>query len=200
MLKCRFAILPYGTSVNKKTHNSMKKKKHFARKSLKYVLFLIPAVLLGYYFCPEAKLPEDASIDRIVVLKSERKMQVYSGENLLKTYPISLGFAPVGAKEVEGDGKTPEGIYQIESKNPHSGYYKNLGISYPSEQDRERAEKLGQSPGGDIKIHGLPKGRGAIGKFHRYFDWTAGCIALTNPEMEEIYKHTAVGCRIEIRP
>jgi len=97
-----------------------------------------------------------------------------------------LGRNPVGHKEFEGDKKTPEGIYTINDKNPNSGYYKNLGVSYPNAQDIENAKKLGKPAGGDIKIHGIRNYCGIIGKFQRWADWTYGCIAPTNREMEEI--------------
>ncbi|MEM9673874.1 MAG: L,D-transpeptidase family protein [Bacteroidota bacterium] len=145
-------------------------------------------------------LPEDVVIDQIVVEKSRRRMYVYSGDSLLKTYLIALGFNPVGHKEVEGDGKTPEGLYHIDSKNPNSAYHLNLGISYPNEQDRIHAEAIGQSPGGDIKIHGLKNGVGFIGSAHRQTDWTAGCVAVTNEEMEELYRSVPIGTPIEIKP
>ena len=153
-----------------------------------------------YYFYPESKLPSDAEIDSIIVYKSERKMLVYSDGELLKTYRISLGRQPIGAKEFEGDRKTPEGIYFIDSKNPHSSYHRNLGISYPNENDIAHAEQHGKSAGGLIKIHGLRNRFGFIGKFHRWVDWTLGCIAVTNQEMRELYRAVKIGAIIEIKP
>lgn len=126
-------------------------------------------------------------------------MHLYSQDTVVKTYTIALGFNPIGHKEVEGDGKTPEGQYYIDSKNPNSAYHLNLGISYPNEQDRERAQAMGQSAGGDIKIHGLKNGFGFIGEDHSEKDWTAGCIAVTNEEMEELYRSVSVNTPIEIR-
>ena len=159
------------------------------------VLLLLAA---AYYLFPESSLPPNSSIDRIVVKKSERKMYVYSGEELLKTYSISLGFEPKGHKQYEGDGKTPVGTYTINDKNPNSSCYLNLGISYPNVGDKAAADRLGKPPGGDIKIHGLMNGFGYIGKFHRFTDWTAGCIAVTNDEMKELYHNVEVGTSIEI--
>ena len=158
------------------------------------------AGLLIYYFYPEDKLPSNAEIDNIVVHKSERKMLVYSNGELLKIYKISLGRQPVGAKEVEGDKKTPEGIYFINDKNPYSGYHKNLGVSYPDKNDIEHAKRLGKPAGGDIKIHGLRNRFGFIGKFHRWSDWTLGCVAVTNSEMDELYRAVKIGAKIEIKP
>lgn len=153
-----------------------------------------------YYFFPEKKIPDDILIERIVVFKSKREMLVYSNNFILKTYKISLGKNPVGDKEFEGDNKTPEGIYFINAKNSTSSCYKNLGISYPNKPDIERAKDLGKQAGGDIKIHGIINGYGFIGKFHRWVDWTAGCIALTDEEMDEIFTHTPIGTQIEIKP
>lgn len=147
----------------------------------------------------EISLQEDIQIDRILVEKSKRLLHVYKDKKLIKTYQIALGSNPVGHKEFEGDGKTPEGIYTINDKNPNSSYYLNLGISYPNERDIQNAKNAGKSPGGDIKIHGLKNGLGFIGKLHREIDWTQGCIAVTNEEMDELYKAVPIGTEIEIR-
>lgn len=170
------------------------------KKLLKYLVIILGIIILVYYFYPEDKLDPNAKIDYILVVKSERKMEVYQEGKLLKTYKISLGRNPIGTKEFEGDMKTPEGIYTINDKNPNSGYYKNLGISYPNKTDIERSEKLKKPTGGDIKIHGIRNYMGAIGKFQRFVDWTYGCIAITNNEMEEIYNATTIGTKIEIKP
>src|SRR5690606_135040 len=103
-------------------------------------------------------------------------MEAYHNGQLIKTYTISLGANPAGDKEYEGDKRTPEGEYTINDRNANSGYFKNLGVSHPNEADIAEAKKRGLSPGGDIKIHGIRNGLGFIGKFHRLFDWTAGCI------------------------
>jgi murein L,D-transpeptidase YafK len=170
------------------------------RKIIEVAIFISFLGLIIYYFYPETKLPTDIQIDNIVVYKSKRQLLVYSNKQLVKTYKIALGRQAVGSKEFEGDKKTPEGIYYIDAKNPNSGYYKNLGISYPNKDDIENAKKLGKPTGGDIKIHGLRNKTGFIGKFHRWFDWTLGCIAVTNSEMEELYQAVKIGTRIEIKP
>ncbi|MFC4176418.1 L,D-transpeptidase family protein [Flavobacterium gossypii] len=139
-------------------------------------------------------------MDRIEVFKSKRRMKVYSEGVLLKTYRISLGKNPVGHKQFEGDCKTPEGIYSIDGRNPNSTFHKNLGISYPNEKDLEKAKSLGKPAGGDIKIHGLRNGRGYISKFHRWRDWTAGCIAVTDVEIDELYDAVKIGAEIQIYP
>ena len=169
------------------------------KKIIKIISVLLIIFTL-YYFFPNDKLPKEIKIDSIVVHKSKREMNVYSQGKLVKIYPIALGRQPKGAKEYEGDRKTPEGLYYINDKNANSGWFKNLGISYPNSKDIKRAKELGKPTGGDIKIHGLKNGNGFIGKFHRWFDWTLGCIAVTNEEMEELYNAVIIGCTIEIKP
>lgn len=168
-------------------------------KKILFSLFLLAlSVLLLYNFYPEVDLPDNARPTHLLVLKSKNELLVYQGNQLLKTYSISLGFNPVGHKLIEGDGKTPEGIYYITDKNPYSKFYKNLGISYPNATDKKKAESQHKSPGGNIKIHGLGK-FALAGKFHRWINWTAGCIALTNHEMDELFNCVAVGTPIEIK-
>jgi murein L,D-transpeptidase YafK len=169
-------------------------------KTIGLIILVSCCSLAVYYFYPEGKLPANVQIDKLVVIKSKRQMMAYSNGEIVKTYTISLGKEPFGAKEYEGDKKTPEGIYTINDKNPNSGYHKNLGVSYPSQANIEHAKKLGKQPGGDIKIHGLRNGTGAIGKFHRWSDWTLGCIAVSDKEVDELYEAVQVGASIEIRP
>ncbi len=156
--------------------------------------------LTVYYFYPEEKLPANTEIDKLIVYKSKRQLLVYSRGQLIKTYKISLGRQPIGNKEYEGDKKTPEGFYFINDKNADSGYHKNLGISYPDQDDLARAKRLGKPTGGDIKIHGLRNKTGFIGKFHRWYDWTIGCIAVTDEEIDELYDSVKIGTPIEINP
>jgi murein L,D-transpeptidase YafK len=169
---------------------------------LKHLIILFCILCIGglgiYYFYPIQKIPDDITIDRILVLKSKHALLAFSKSELIVTYTIAIGKTSIGAKEFEGDLKTPEGIYTINSKNPNSGYHKNLGVSYPNIVDIQNAKKLGKPTGGDIKIHGLKNGQGYTGKFHRLKDWTNGCIALTDQELDEIYNHTPVGTTIEI--
>lgn len=119
---------------------------------------------------------------------------------VLKIYKVALGSDPVGPKTREGDGKTPEGAYRIDAKNEHSQFHLALRISYPNAADLQRAKKLGVNPGGDIFIHGLPPEWAWLGAAHRAKDWTAGCVAVTNTEIEEIWKMVPVGTPVEIRP
>ena len=119
--------------------------------------------------------------------KSERKLLLYYSGKHLKTYSISLGDNPVGHKEKEGDEKTPEGLYNINGRNPYSKYHLSLRISYPNEQDKLNAEKNGYLPGGDIMIQGLPNATGFLEEYYTSNDWKDGCIAVTNEEIEEIW-------------
>lgn len=168
------------------------------KKWISWFCLAFLVLLVVYYFYPEQKLP-DVTIDKIVVLKSERKLQAYSNGKLVKSYSVSLGRNPAGDKEYEGDDRTPEGNYIINSKNPGSKYHKNLGISYSNEEDIAQAKKIGKPAGGEIKIHGMKDAYSFIGKFQRWIDWTAGCIALTNDEIDELYAHVPLGTKIEIR-
>jgi murein L,D-transpeptidase YafK len=163
-------------------------------------IFFFFLVLTVYYFYPEDRLSSKTQIDKLVVYKSKRQMLAYSNGQLLKTYKISLGRQPIGDKEFEGDKKTPEGLYFINDKNPNSGYHKNLGISYPNKSDIENAKRLGKPTGGEVKIHGLRNMTGFISKFHRWFDWTLGCIAVTDKEIDELYNTVKIGTPIEIKP
>jgi murein L,D-transpeptidase YafK len=153
---------------------------------------------------PILKATEDQSkpvnVDRILVEKSKRTMTIFSGGLAVKTYQIALGGDPIGPKQREGDHKTPEGAYTIDSRNAHSKFHLALHVSYPSEADRKRARKLGVSPGGAIMIHGLPEAFAYLGAAHRKTDWTDGCIAVTNQEIEEIWRLVKIGTTIEIRP
>lgn len=138
--------------------------------------------------------------DRIVIEKSKRTMKLMSGTTVLKTYKVALGGQPVGAKQRIGDHKTPEGLYVVDQKKAASQFHRALHISYPNARDRENARKLGVSPGGDIEIHGLGAKYGWVGAAHRQMDWTDGCIAVTNEEIDEIWPLVVVGTSVEIKP
>ncbi len=130
----------------------------------------------------------------IVVNKAARRMYLLSGSTAVRAFDIQLGGDPVGPKRMEGDGKTPEGYYMINRRNPNSSYHLSIGISYPNTNDVALAEAMGVKPGGDIFIHGTPHEK------HRTTDWTAGCIAVTNEEMEDIYAMVQDGTTILIQP
>lgn len=138
--------------------------------------------------------------DKVLIEKKERRLTLLSKGEVIKTYKIALGGNPVGRKERQGDNKTPEGTYTIDSRNRDSGYHLSLHISYPNEKDKMRAKELGVSPGGDIMIHGIKNGLSSVGASHAEVDWTKGCIAVTDEEMEEIYKLVPNGTIVEIRP
>ncbi len=157
-------------------------------------------VLYVYAHHNWSPLPEGFAIDRIVVEKSARKLSIFRDGNPIKSYRIALGRNPLGAKQQEGDMKTPEGIYKVDTRNSQSSFHLALHISYPSDEDNRRAAVRGVPAGFDIMIHGIANGRGWIGAFHRWKNWTAGCIALTDEEIEELWRVTPDGTTIEIRP
>jgi murein L,D-transpeptidase YafK len=172
-------------------------------KLRKIISIGVGAAVLGlatYYFYPYSKIPGGVTIDKIIVVKSAHKMFVYSRGALVHTYTIAIGREPVGVKQFEGDHRTPEGIYFINAKNPSSAFHKNLGISYPNAADIATARRLGKPSGGDIKIHGLRNDQAYFGRFQRWRDWTNGCIALTNEEVDDLYAHTPVGTEVVIQP
>jgi murein L,D-transpeptidase YafK len=138
--------------------------------------------------------------DRIVIIKSARTLTLLHGKKVLKTYKVALGAHAVGPKTRLGDGRTPEGLYTIDSRNAHSQFHLSLHISYPNADDRARARKWGVSPGGDIMIHGLPPAYAYLGSLHRQTDWTLGCIAVTDSEIEEIWRLVPNGTPVEINP
>ena len=138
--------------------------------------------------------------DKILIEKKERRLTLFSKGEVLKTYKIALGGNPNGPKERQGDNKTPEGTYMIDSRNKDSRYHLSLHISYPNEKDKKRAKELGVSPGGDIMIHGIKNSFSWVGDFHKEVDWTKGCIAVTDEEIEEIEKLVPNGTIVEIRP
>jgi murein L,D-transpeptidase YafK len=137
--------------------------------------------------------------EKILIEKKARRMTLLAKGKALKVYKIALGRNPQGAKEREGDDKTPEGIYTVDARNKNSEYHLSLHISYPNKDDKRRAQRHGLSPGGNIMIHGIKKGFGWIGRFHRWFDWTRGCIAVTDSEIEEIDRLVPNGTVVEIR-
>jgi murein L,D-transpeptidase YafK len=138
-------------------------------------------------------------VTAIVVNKAARNMYLLNGYDILKQYDVELGFAPGGDKTRRGDGKTPEGTYLIDRRNPNSAFHLSLGISYPNALDIAEAKARGEDPGGDIFIHGQPNKLADRRRARRDPDWTAGCIAVTNDEMEEVYAMVETGTVITIR-
>ncbi len=138
--------------------------------------------------------------DLVVVKKSNRKLYLYSGDRLLKSYNIRLGKNPVGHKLQRGDSRTPEGRYLLDWRNPQSRFHRSIHISYPNAQDRRRALELGVDPGDSIMIHGLPNRYRDAEEFFMSRDWTEGCIAVSNRAMSEIWRMVANNTVIEIHP
>ncbi len=139
-------------------------------------------------------------IDQVIVAKHDRTLTLLSQGKAIRTYKISLGGSPVGPKQQEGDHKTPEGRYILDRRNPKSKFYRAIHISYPNQEDRKQAAQRHVSPGGDIMLHGLPNGFGWLDATHLAVDWTDGCIAVTNREMDEIWDLVPDGTPIEIKP
>lgn len=159
-------------------------------------LVLIIVVALGVTGCSKFRSYDGPEVTQVIVSKSDRRMWLMHHNQVLASHEINLGFTPAGHKEFEGDGRTPEGRYYIDRRNPNSDYHLSLGISYPNPVDREYASSKGLSPGGDIFIHGGPKNR----RDRKKRDWTAGCIAVTDREMEHIYAMVRDGTPIDILP
>ena len=145
-------------------------------------------------------LPPRTKVDRIEVHKTRHELVLIADERPIRTYRVALGGGGPGPKLQEGDRKTPEGRYRINGRNPNSAFHLSLRISYPEPHEVKAARARGVSPGGDIMIHGLPNGSGWIGERHLLADWTAGCIAVTNAEIEEIWRVVKNDTPIEIFP
>ena len=166
---------------------------------MKLIRVVILAVLaVGLAACGERskfRTYDGPEVTHINVHKAERRMDLMHHDKLLKRYRVDLGRNPVGQKKREGDGRTPEGVYFIDRRNPNSAFHLSLGISYPDPSDQLRAKEAGDNPGGDIFIHGRgPRFQNANG------DWTEGCIAVSDREMEDIYAMVRVGTPIYITP
>lgn len=162
------------------------------------ILLLSLAALMAWMNYPETPLTGKTA-DKILVEKSARRLSLLSQGKVLKSYAVSLGWQPKGKKQQEGDGRTPEGFYKIDYRNPNSAFHLSLHVSYPDNNDLKNAKANGYSAGGNIMIHGMKNGFGQIGKLHRFVDWTAGCIAVTDSEIEEIWQAVPDGTVIEIR-
>ncbi|MFC3528261.1 murein L,D-transpeptidase family protein [Paracoccus mangrovi] len=158
------------------------------------------ALLLGVAACAPSKFKtySGPQVTQVVVNKGARQMLLMHGNTVLKAYRIGLGNEPIGHKQYEGDGKTPEGLYYIDRRNPDSRYHLSVGVSYPNPQDSALAASVGRSAGSDIFIHGQgPEGR-ALSK--QKADWTAGCIAVSDAEIEDVYAMIPDGTPILITP
>ncbi len=163
------------------------------------VSLIVGGMLYTRFIAPELpQAPLTQTIDRIVIEKAARRLTVYRDGAALRVYTMRLGFAPDGDKLRQGDGRTPEGSFRIDRKNPQSRFHLSLGLDYPQRDDLLRAAAGGYSPGGDIFIHGQP--RGVFGRQRIDRDWTAGCIAVSNAVIEELWRVTEVGTVVEVRP
>jgi murein L,D-transpeptidase YafK len=160
------------------------------------ILLTICAAGLGAAARPAA--PEKA--DSVLILKKDHVLELLARGKVIRSYKVALGRGGLAPKRRQGDARTPEGHYKIGARRAASEYHRALLISYPNAEDRRRAAALGVPPGGDIMIHGLPNGQGWIGAAHQLRDWTLGCIAVTDPEIEEIWSLVPVGTPVEIRP
>jgi len=147
---------------------------------------------------PKNPIPSSIVIDRVFVDKSDRVLQLMSNDKVIRSYRIALGDSPTGHKQQEGDQRTPVGVYTLDYKNENSIAHRSIHISYPNIEDTARAKSLGVSPGGDIMIHGQMNGFGHLGWLNQQRDWTDGCIAVTNDEMDNIMAAVTIGTSIEI--
>jgi len=138
--------------------------------------------------------------DRVVIEKGRRTLTLFAGERQLAAFQVALGREPFGRKLCQGDNRTPEGLYRVSGRKENSRFHRALRLSYPSERDLDRAREAGCEPGGDIMIHGLKEDWAFLGKRHRRIDWTKGCIAVTNEEIERIWAMVPDGVEVEIRP
>lgn len=163
-------------------------------------LLISACLLTQFFFIPDHLSATTIQIDKVIVIKQQRLLMLMKEGEIFRAYRIALGKKPVGHKEICGDQRTPEGFYVLDSRNPDSRFYKAIHISYPNDNDVMNAQRLGRSPGGDIMIHGLPDNLNHLGPLHRKVDWTNGCIAVTNSEIEEIWQLVPDGTPIEIRP
>jgi murein L,D-transpeptidase YafK len=141
-----------------------------------------------------------AQADRVVIEKGARTLTLFSGWRRLASFEVALGREPRGAKRCQGDNRTPEGLYRVSGRKENSDFHRALRISYPSDDDVARARAAGCDPGGDIMIHGLKPDWASLGKQHRRDDWTRGCIAVTNEEIERIWALVPDGAEVEILP
>jgi len=160
---------------------------------------LLPLITIAFLLSPSLAAQQPQRADRIVVIKSQHTMTLFAHGVAIKTYKIALGTGGMDPKQSAGDNRTPEGEYILDARNNSSRFHLAFHISYPNADDKARAKKLGVSPGGDIMVHGVEKKYEYLGALQHNYDWTEGCIALTNPEIEEFAKLVPVGTPIEIR-
>jgi murein L,D-transpeptidase YafK len=149
---------------------------------------------------PPPSAPAEAQADLIEVFKGERRMELKREGKTIRRYRVALGFSPERHKEREGDGRTPEGSYTVDARNPRSAFHFSLRVSYPDEDDKAHAASLGVPPGGDIYIHGQPNGWRKFLVGHPAKNWTTGCVAITDAEIREVWSLVPTGARVVIHP
>ena len=166
---------------------------------MRVILIIATLSLIGLLYADNYPKHNRVYATKVVIDKSERKLYLYNGNRVIADFHIALGGNPVGPKRIQGDKKTPEGNYTLDYKKSDSSYYKAIHISYPSKKDKDFAKRLGKSPGGLIMIHGQPNGWGWISPILQRFNWTSGCIAVSNDDMDSIWSMIKVGTPIEIK-
>ena len=158
-------------------------------------------ILVGVISASPILLANDFPVaEKVIVEKQKRKLHLIRNDEIFRTFDIALGIAPVGDKETEGDFKTPEGTYTLDTRNPNSDFFLSIHISYPNSKDRREARAKGIAPGGQIMIHGQPNEPTYSAAYYKKQDWTNGCIAVSNSDMIDIWLMTQNDTPIEIRP
>jgi murein L,D-transpeptidase YafK len=167
-----------------------------------YLLALLVAGLMAWRFAPTPppQLPQNAAVDLIIVHKAARRLELYRGDQILRSFAVSLGSDPIGPKRQEGDGRTPEGEYRIDYRKADSSFHRALHISYPGPADIAGARSRGVNPGELVMIHGTKNGLSPNAKERLPADWTDGCIAVTDEEMDEIWRAVPGNTKIVITP
>ncbi len=176
------------------------RKNAMKRRRLPVSWLIVVSIASAWANWPRIPLPDGTRVDRVVVRKGARVLELFRGTELTRSYSVSLGRSPVGAKAQEGDGRTPEGDYRLDDRKLDSAFHRALHISYPRPSDQAAAEVRGVAPGGQVMIHGIKNGLGWLGRAHLAVDWTNGCIAVTNREIEEILRVVPDGTPIRIVP
>ena len=157
-------------------------------------------ILLWLIVCQSVMAGNVQKADEVLVVKSEKRLYLLHRNKPFASFPVTFGSNPKGHKQMRGDGRTPEGSYVLDYKNPNSKFYKSIHISYPDQHDRDHARRNGMDPGGDIMIHGQPNGYGWAAPVLQLFSWTDGCVALSDSNMDVIWESVDPGTPIEIRP
>jgi murein L,D-transpeptidase YafK len=170
------------------------------KRTLLVAAALVIAGFAGWAFRSAPPLPQGTKADLVIVRKAARRLELYQQGALLKSYAVSLGRHPYGNKQQQGDGRTPEGEYRLDYRKPDSSFHRALHISYPGPAEVAKARSRGVDPGGAVMIHGMKNGLGWLGRLHLAVDWTDGCVAVTDQEMDEIWRAVPDGTKIVLEP